>query len=140
MSKTHVLDASAVMAYLEKEAGYEQMLDLLEKAGEGRVSLLMTTVNWGEVLYATENAYGAGQREAVELALASHPIEVVEVGQELAVQAARLKASRKLPYADSFAAALAAARKAVLVTCDKDFERVEKDIKVLWLLKQQQNG
>lgn len=129
----HVLDASAVIAYLDKEPGHERMVDLMEKAGEGRATLLMTAVNWGEVLYTVENARGVEIREKVERILASHPIEMVEVGQDLAKRAAELKSTRKLPYVDCFAAALAADRKAVLVTCDKDFQRVEKEIKIDWL-------
>jgi len=46
---------------------------------------------------------------------------------------ARLKAQHNLPYPDCFAAALAQARKATLVTSDKDFERVGTGLKTLWL-------
>jgi predicted nucleic acid-binding protein len=129
----NVLDASAVIAYLDKEPGHEQVVDLLEKAGDGRATLFMAAVNWGEVLYAVENARGAEKREEVELTLASHPIVVVEVGQALAKRAARLKARKKLPYLDCFVAALAEERRATLVTCDRDFQRVEKEVKVVWI-------
>ena len=46
-----VLDAHGLMVYLEREAGYEVVKSILERALEGHVSLLMTTVNVGEVLY-----------------------------------------------------------------------------------------
>ncbi len=46
---------------------------------------------------------------------------------------ARLKAEHNLPYADSFAAALAQARKAVLVTSDKDFKCVGTAVNILWV-------
>ena len=52
---------------------------------------------------------------------------------ELAQQAASLKAQYKLPYADCFAATLAQARKATLVTSDKDFERAGTALKILWV-------
>jgi len=52
---------------------------------------------------------------------------------ELTKLAASLKAQYNLPYADTFAAALAHSRKAVLVTSDKDFERVGTVLKVLWV-------
>jgi len=51
----------------------------------------------------------------------------------LAKLAASLKAQHNLPYADCLAAALAQARKATLVTSDKDFERVGTAIKTLWV-------
>jgi predicted nucleic acid-binding protein len=131
----HVLDASAVIAYLDREPGHEQVVDLLEKAGDGRAVLFMTAVNWGEVLYAVQNARGLEKRDEVELTLASHPIAIVEVGQELAKRAARLKAEKKLPYLDCFVVALAEDRRATLVTCDKDFQRVDKNVKIFWLGK-----
>ena len=52
---------------------------------------------------------------------------------ELAKLAASLKAEYHLPYADCFAASLAQARKATLVTSDKDFLRVGTAVKTLWL-------
>jgi len=38
-----------------------------------------------------------------------------------------------MSYADCFAAALAKYRRVVLVTGDKEFKEVEKDVKILWL-------
>jgi predicted nucleic acid-binding protein len=52
---------------------------------------------------------------------------------ELAKLAASLKTQHNLPYADCFAAALAQARRATLVTSDKDFERVGTALKMLWV-------
>ena len=45
----------------------------------------------------------------------------------------RRSALPHLPYADCFAAALAQARKATLVTSDKDFECVGAALKILWV-------
>jgi len=38
-----------------------------------------------------------------------------------------------MSYADCFAAALARQRKAELVTGDKEFREVEKEVKILWV-------
>jgi len=65
--------------------------------------------------------------------IARLPIEIVGVDMELGKLAASLKAEHSLPYADCFAAALAQARKATLVTSDKDFERVRTVQKTIWL-------
>ena len=64
--------------------------------------------------------------------LSTLPIQFVSVDIEFAKKAAELKASRKMSYADCFAAALAKPRKAELVTGDKEFKQVEGDVKVLW--------
>ncbi len=52
---------------------------------------------------------------------------------ELGKLAAHLKAEHNLPYTDCFAAALAQARKATLVTTDEDFECVGAALKILWV-------
>ncbi|HEX4119441.1 MAG TPA: PIN domain-containing protein [Verrucomicrobiae bacterium] len=48
-------------------------------------------------------------------------------------QAAIYKATRKMSYADCFAAALAKLKNAELVTGDPEFKEVEKEIKIGWL-------
>jgi predicted nucleic acid-binding protein len=60
-------------------------------------------------------------------------LRVFDVDMELAKLATSLRAQDNLPYADCFAAALAQARKATLVTSDKDFERVGIAFKILWV-------
>ena len=61
------------------------------------------------------------------------PMDIVSVDQELTAQAALYKAQKKLPYADSFAAALTKLRKGELITADKEFKLIEQDIKMIWL-------
>jgi ribonuclease VapC len=75
----------------------------------------------------------AAEEKAHEIA--SLPIEVVGVGEDLALvrQAAIFKATCKMSYADCFAAALAKLRNAELVTGDPEFQAVEKEIKIAWL-------
>jgi predicted nucleic acid-binding protein len=63
-------------------------------------------------------------------------IEIVGVDDknlELVRQAAVYKATRKISYADAFAAALAKIKNAELITGDREFEQVEDDIKIGWL-------
>jgi uncharacterized protein len=53
---------------------------------------------------------------------------------ELVRQAAVFKATRKMSYADCFAAALAKTRNAELVTGDSEFKVVENELKkIRWL-------
>ena len=61
--------------------------------------------------------------------------EIVPVENDLMLvrQAALYKATKKLSYADAFAAALTKLRNAELVTGDKEFREVENDIKIAWL-------
>jgi len=67
--------------------------------------------------------------------LATLAIELVGVGEDLQLvrEAAKLKASKKMAYADCFAAALARLRNVELVTGDPEFKEVDKEIKISWL-------
>ena len=129
----HALDASALMAYFEKEPGYEKVQKLLTEAALGDRNLLLSTVNWGEVYYVTHRTHGVSQANQVAQIIDTFPVELVDVDVEIAKQAALFKVSHKLPYADCFAAALAKVRKATLITGDRDFKPLEGDIKVGWL-------
>jgi predicted nucleic acid-binding protein len=52
---------------------------------------------------------------------------------ELVRQAAAFKATRKMSYADCFAAALAKIKNAELVTGDREFKQLARDVKIHWL-------
>jgi len=131
--KTYVLDASALMTFFEDRPGAAKVEELLAKAAEAKRPLAMSVVNWGEVYYSVWRARGEKAAAAKLHEIAQLPIEIVGVDLELGKLAARLKAQHNLPYADCFAVALAQARKATLVTSDKDFECVGTALKILWV-------
>jgi uncharacterized protein len=130
--KRVVLDASALMTFFENRPGAGKVEDLIQLAVAGKRLLLMSVVNWGEVYYSTWHAHGPGVAREIVEDLAQLPIEIVAVDLGLTRIAAELRADYKLPYTDCFATALAAQRKALLATSDKDFATVEKKIDVLW--------
>jgi predicted nucleic acid-binding protein len=61
------------------------------------------------------------------------PISFVEATPQRALHAAEVKAKYKLYYLDSFVAALAIEKKAMLVTSDSDFRRLGHSFPILWL-------
>ncbi len=130
--KRIVLDASAVMTFFEDRPGAAKVEEIIARAAEGKVELLMSVVNWGEVYYSVWRAKGPGIARKIVAEIAQLPIELVSAGYELTKLAAELHAQHKLPYADCFAAALTADRKASLVTSDRDFARVQSDVRILW--------
>lgn len=133
MRGAKVLDSWALLAYFEKEPGCDRVTELFKEAAEEEKDLLISVVNWGEVLYVIERKHGKEKREAIDHLMNQMHLEVVDADQTLTREAAHLKASGKLSYADCFAAALARTHKATLVTGDRDFKQVESEIKILWL-------
>jgi ribonuclease VapC len=130
-----VLDACALMTYLEKEQGYQKVKEFFVKAAESEKNLLMTTVNWGKVFYVLAQDYGIAEAEKIQRIVETFPIEFVPVDLSLAKQAALYKATKKLPYAACFAAALAKLHKGELITGDKEFKSLEDEIKIVWIEK-----
>ena len=134
MAATKVLDSWALMCYLEREPGHEKVVDLLEKASSSSKPLLMSVVNWGEVYYQIARRLGETEAQKMERLIQSFPITIVEADKDLTREAARLKATKRMSYADCFAAALANVKKAELVTGDKEFRQVEGELKnIIWL-------
>lgn len=133
MPATRVLDSHALLAFLRGEPGEAQVAELLEKAGERDVPLLMTEVNYAEVKYSVIRKDGAARWEEIARELPTLPVEFRPADRPLADLAAEFKARFKLSLADAFAAALAKERKAELVTGDPEFKMLEKEIKIAWL-------
>ena len=131
-SRCVVLDASALMTFFDGRPGAATVEELLTRAADGKCELLMSVVNWGEVYYSVWRAKGPGVARKIASDIAQLPIELVDAGYELTKLAAELRADRKLPYADCFAAALAADRKASLATSDADFAKLEPGLTLLW--------
>ena len=133
MAAVKVLDSWALLCYLEQEPGYEKIIELFEKGVESSKPLLMCIVNWGEVYYQVARRFGDQKALEIEQLIQTLPITLVEANKELTREAARIKATKKMAYADCFAVALARLKKAELYTGDPEFRAVEKEVKVVWL-------
>ena len=134
---TKVLDSWALMAFLQGEPAAQEVEKLLRKAAEDKHKLLLCVVNWGEIYYSIARTEGEAVAQQKAADLATLAIELVPVSDDLELvrEAARLKASKKMAYADCFAAALAKLRKVEVVTGDPEFKKVEGEVKVAWLPK-----
>lgn len=128
-----VLDANAVVTFLEQRSGADAVQHLMERSLRGRIRLLMSIVNWGEAYYALWRVHGRETAIAKMNALDELSIELCSPDKDATALAAALKAEYGLPYADCFAAALAIGRKAAVATADYDFRRVEKSVNILWI-------
>ena len=133
MAAAKVLDSWALLCFFEQEPGFEKIIGLFEKAVESSKPLLMCIVNWGEVYYQVARRFGDQKAQEIEQLIQTLPITLVEANKELTREAARIKATKRMAYADCFAVALARLKKAEIYTGDPEFKVVEKDIKVVWL-------
>ncbi len=131
--KRMVLDASALISLLEDRSGGEAVEQLLAESVNGKTELFMSVVNWGEVYYTAWRGRGENAAQQMAAEISQFPIQVIDADFDLTRYASALHAKFNLPYADCFAAALSKICKAELVTADRDFEMVQKEIKVQFL-------
>ena len=133
MKGVKVLDSWDLLAYFEGQEAGAEVVGLLKEAAGTEKKLLISVINWGEVLYVIESRYGKAKCEEVDHLMNQMHLEVVDADRELTREAAHFKAAAKISYADSFAAALAKGRKAVLITGDREFKSLESQLKIDWL-------
>lgn len=131
--KAIVLDSWAVLAYLEDENHGKQVAEILADAHEHGTSLLMTTVNAGEVWYILAREVSETEAERAVADLKRLGIQFVDADWNLTRLAVGFKAKHRMSYADCFAAALAKEHKADLMTGDKEFKQLDGQIRIAWL-------
>lgn len=130
-TRRYVLDANALISFFEdRENASEKVRRLMSEAFRQESPLLMSAVNWGEVLYMEWRYHGEIKAREVEGNLQRLPIMVVPVDLDRATRAAALKQKHNLGYADAFAAELALERGAWLVTADPEFSKLGKILSV----------
>lgn len=108
------LDAWAVLELLEgNEPAASRVSEVLDRQP------VMSWVNFGEVFYVVKR--DQGEEEALETLRDLRPkLDLDLPSEERVLDAARIKADHPMSYADAFAAATAAAHRAVLLTGDPE--------------------
>jgi predicted nucleic acid-binding protein len=133
--RNFVLDANAVVDFVETGPGAAKVQELLADAIRQQLQLSISVVNLAEVFYLVWQKTGQEEARRTIASLSRLPVQIVPVHLELALKAGELKAVHKIPYADCFAAALALQNQATLVTSDRDFEKLGRHFPVLWLAR-----
>jgi ribonuclease VapC len=133
MTRTYVLDASALVIFFQNGPGFSKVNQLVKEAHTAERPLLMSAVNWGEVYAVILRLRGEAAAQQMAAFRINLPIELASVTPDDAIAAAEIRVRHQLSYPDSFAAALAMAHHATLVTADTDFQKVARRISILWL-------
>lgn len=126
--ETFVLDTFAIVAFFRNEKGAGEVEKLLLDALNGNRKLFMCSYNTGEVYYSIWRKNGKAIADECLKKLLQFEITIIEPDLQLTFEAATIKATHKLSFADAHAAALALHLNAALITGDKEFDNL-KDIK-----------
>jgi AbrB family looped-hinge helix DNA binding protein len=81
----YVLDASAILRFTDKEPGFERVRELFYEAAEGSAQLLLSSVNWGEivaVLYKKDSRRAEGiQANLAALLMTIVPVDAIAAAE-----------------------------------------------------------
>lgn len=137
MNKPHVLDASALIAFLHDEEGADKVDTVLQKARKGECIIYMNKLNVLEIYYGVYREDGVEKAEATLTKIMNLPLIVVDaLRDDVFKEAGRLKAVYKISLADSIALAEAKIREAKLLTADHhEFDPLDRkrEAKFYWI-------
>lgn len=137
MPEKFVLDACAVIAYLNDEEGSDKLEELLWNASKGTNSLFMHELNLLEIYYGVYRDEDEQLAEETYDRIINLPIKMITgIKKSVFKTAGRLKAIYRISLADSIALAEAKVRDNPLVTCDHhEFDPIQKqnELSFLWI-------
>jgi ribonuclease VapC len=128
------LDSYALLAYLNREDGFEKVRTVLANAQKSSLPVLMNELNVGETYYILYRKRGHELAEYfLDNVLAGLPILMISNDFNAVISASKIKARHALSFADCFAVATAQQENAVILTGDPEFKNVEMFVKIDWL-------
>jgi predicted nucleic acid-binding protein len=129
-----VLDSSAVLRYLDREAGFGRVREIFRICASTDSVMLISAVQWGEIAAIRRRQYGQLEQVRVLRDLAQFDLQIVAANAKRAVQAAGIRVDYKMGSADSYAVELTLdSPESVLVTADYDFKLVQDLIRIEFL-------
>ncbi len=128
-----VFDSWPLLAWIRNEASASRVDELLDQAERGELLLSMSWINAGEVFYMLVRKHSQKVADEFLTRLPSLPIRLVLPDELAVLESAKLKASRRISYANAFAVALARREAAVLVTGDPELLSLEGWVALEWI-------
>lgn len=128
-----IFDSYALLKLFQKEKGYEKITHLLEEIRRAESIKYINAINVGEIIYSTKREFGNQKKIEVLANIERLNFIVLPVSNNLIFQAAEYKAQYSISYADCFVLASAIENKAVIVTGDPEFEKVEQLVEIFWI-------
>jgi len=127
MKGIYVLDACAMIAFLQDEPGADKVAAILTNAKDGKCKAFINAINLLEVYYEIYRAIGKAKANEEIAMIKKLPIEInAEITDKIFAEAGRLKATHKISLADSFALAQAITSGGELLTSDHhEFNSIE---------------
>jgi len=134
VSRRRLLDSYALLAFLNKEPGFEKVREVLRAAQKSPRAVLMNEINVGETYYILFRNRGKEKADYfLDTILVGLPVLIVSNDLGDVIEAARIKAEYPLSFADCFAVATARREQAIILTGDPEFKKIEHLAEIEWL-------
>ena len=130
-----LVDSWPVMEWLKgRQPAAAKFRELIERTLAGEITLAMSRMNYGEVIYSIRKDLPPHLREQALAAFFQIPMRFYSVDDLLVDEAAALKAVHKISYADAFAAALRIRLNVPVVTGDPEFIKLSSiGLRLHWI-------
>ena len=129
----YIFDSHALLKFFQKEKGHEKVVHLLEEIKKTGTSKYINALNLGEIIYSTKREFGDQKKLEVIANIERLNFTILSVTNNLIFQAAEFKAQYSISYADCFVLASALEYKAVIVTGDPEFKKVQDLVEIVWV-------
>ena len=137
MNDLYVLDACSLISVLSNEKGADVVKNLLQKAVNNEVKIMMHKVNFLEVYYYIYKRYNESVAQNLLKDIKISPIKLDnEITDDILIKAGRLKSLYKMSLADSIGLAETIINDGCFVTADHhELDIVEKkeNINMIWI-------
>ena len=137
MTVNYLLDACALLAYINDEDGADIIEDLLTRSTNGNVSLSMSIINVMEIYYGVYRDISIDEADDILNGIISLPLNIIDnMSVPVLREAGRIKASYRISLADSIALGLSSVNGFIIVTADHhEMDIIEKNerIQFMWI-------
>lgn len=128
-----ILDACAMLAYLNNEEGVEIIGEVLERGNRNEARIFITAMDLAEIFHIVLKKEGRDKALKTILLIKNLPVECVGLDEALLMLAGEIRVQFPLTLGDALVAAVAKTKKAKIITGDKDFKDLEKEIECVWI-------
>jgi ribonuclease VapC len=102
-----IYDSFALLKLFQQEQGYRKVARLLEEDRKGENQPLIHIINFGEIIYRTKKDFGQDAKLRVIRTVIQLGLRIISASDDLVYEAAELKGSYAISYADAFLLATA---------------------------------
>lgn len=128
-----IFDSHVLLKFFQKEKGHEKVVHLLEEIRKTGATKYINAINLGEIIYSTKKEFGDQKKLEVLANIERLNFTILPIPNNLIFQAAEYKAQYSISYADCLALTSAVEHKAILVTGDPEFKKVEDLVDIVWV-------